>query len=524
MCPSPDADSKDFELDELDADLELTTGPTIDSSDEFPLPSFDPDDGIDADVLFPLGGDNRGEKTSEDKAVVDDNQESVKHSEAAKKRYPAIPTVSLSDNDLSDYGRGDYRNRDRSDYSDRFTEDTLDSDYFEAGLDSGEERRRERSKAAPAKPEPKPPERVQPAEPVEESKPEQKPESGASEQASSPNSEEVEPESPKAPPPPAQRKPSQGRRKKSVRPWVPAAGVACLVVAWFASKPLFQGLSEVEVSVPARVVASRPQGEVFVGEESLGTGPVPLSPDQAKKPATVRLKGYVPLSVPPLTEIPTEGPVSKFLQPLEVAPVALNWSGLPDGSTVWWNGKKSTLDGLQEVLPGDYKVKVKAPDRPAVQVGVSVGVGESVDVSKKVAEALARQPQVKLGVTPPDEKTKVGSVSLKVSRIGEGTGFTETVKLGPGKSAELNLPEPGKYKVAFAGDQDFKAASKTVELAEGGSEDVTLGLVKRPPKQVAPSNPGNTYRPNRPTYRPPVYRPRPRPSGGGSGRIRPPAF
>jgi hypothetical protein len=565
MSPTPEADPKDLSLTDYSVEeLDVAEGPTLDSSDEFPLPSFDLDDGVDADVLFPLEerdaaekDEEVGEATREDEPVVTDkNREmSAMRSNVAKKRYPALPTVSLSDQDLSDYSSHNYPDDEPFSSSRRrassrldFPDDTLDADYFEEGLDDDEKYRPTKPKRAfnteaVSETRVSPPEApVERPSTLEETSAEVSPTlAPVPAPATSATSEPGSPDSlgksqgAREPSPEKSGRSMKLKRhadkKVFVRPWLPAAGVVLLAGAFFATPPLFENMHRMRVVTPARVVASQPQGEVFLGEESLGQAPVSLTQAQAQEEVTIRKEGYVALSVPPLQKAP-EGPVDKFVQPLTPAPVSLSWSGLPEGSAVFWNGQKTDISKLNQVKPGTYSLKVKLPNRPNVTLPLQVeprgsGVGP-VEVGESVSELFSKQPQLELTLAGTDPKTKAKSLSLNVRSLAEGTDFQSKLSVSSGDKPKVILPAPGKYKVSFAGDSAFKPTSQTVEVAEGGLENVSLKLAKQPaPVQTSePIRP--SYRPERPSYQP-TYRPTYRPSGGGGGgggggRIRPPAF
>ena len=599
MSSSQDADSHDLSLPDLDDDFNLKSGPRIDSSDEFPLPSFDLEEGISPDILFPI--EDLPEKTSE---------------ELPKPKQKVIPDI---------------------------TAPSLDADHFEFGLDEydfGEPEVRKTTpldettrvtlpplkpppapaqKDAPAPP-PAPVQRAAPSELAEamtrsqgagqpvpdfsqkvkrqdltppgppattlneiffddepisapSPKPAVKKVEMARENPPPPKVEKQAVPTPKAekppvPPPPRAESalpppipvPTSAPKAKDVsraewaeevpvdqfvrqvkvkrkeappepkfRPWVPAVGAALVAVAFFGSKPLFAGMSGSSTVDPVLVVGSLPQGEVFQGDTSLGQAPLSITAEQlAAGTIEIRRPGFESVAVKATGEKPEK--VEKFYTKLSVAPVALSWEGLPKGSVLWWNGQKTEPSKLGKVNPGSYKVKVKAPDRPAVSFAFKVEPRGSkagpLSMQNRITDALAKQPQLEVSLKMPDDKLKAKDLSLGVKGLGDGNSFSSSLKVSHDKRGKLVFPGPGKYKVSFAGNDKFKAVSQTVNLAEGASESISLALAKQPPRPVA--RPATTtspsYQPSRPTYRPyrPTYRPS-RPSGGG-GRIAPPSF
>ena len=276
------------------------------------------------------------------------------------------------------------------------------------------------------------------------------------------------------------------------------------------------------------VVASNPQAEVYSGDQLLGATPLALSAELAAKPdLQIRKDGYKPAVIPIKDGEGTgDAPVSKFVPTLEIQPVQLSWDGFPADATLWWNGQKVAHESLKEVLPGEYSVKVKPKSGPSVSTKVTIeAAAGAVPVGNQVAEAFAQQPKAKIALKMPDEKSKAGDLGLTLTRLDKNQPFSSKVTVSSSTTAEVAVPGPGKYKLSFAGNGKFKAASEEIELASGATKEISLALAKQPPKVVAPSQP--TYRPSTPTYRP-TYRPPPRRpysgGGGGGGRIAPPAF
>ena len=587
MSSSQDADSHDLSLPELDDDFNLQSGPRIDSSDEFPLPSFDLDEGISPDILFPI--EDLPEKTSE---------------ELPKPKPKAIPDITTPSLDADhfelgldeyDFGEPEVRKTTPLDATQRITppspltpppapvqKNLTPHVPPKAPIESSELADTLARSEGPSQPVPDFSQKVKrqdltppgpPATSLDEIFFDDQPISAPSPQPAvekpqlpvTPTREVSQPQPPSpikvekieepvppaSPPPPKSKDVSRAEwaeevpvdqfvrqvkikrkgtpEKPKFRPWIPAVGAALVAVAFFGSKPLFAGMTGSDDVNAMLVVGSLPQGEVFQGDVSLGTAPLALTGEQiAAGDLEVRKPGYVPVAVTAVGE--DQNKIEKFFTKLEVAPVALSWDGLPKGSVLWWNGQKTAPSKLGKVAPGTYKVKVKAPDRPAVSfaLGVEPRGKESgpLSVQNRITDALAKQPQLEVSLKMPDEKLTAKNLAVAVKSIDKGSSFSSSLKVSHDKKGKLVFPGPGKYKLSFSGDDTYKPVSQTVQLAEGASESVSLSLVKQPPRPVA--RPATTtspsYQPSRPTYRPyrPTYRPS-RPSGGG-GRIAPPSF
>jgi hypothetical protein len=618
MSSKPEAESDDLDLPELPGDIGIKSGPTIDSSDEFPLPSFDLDEikAISPDILFPVDPEPTAEElpaarasvssgpkkgTNQSSASERPSRETAKPSAQAKpdqtatrppprrepeKNHPQFhsrPNIEVSFQPLDplpflkESGKTFFP-----------PEESLDDDYFEAGLSGDETRftppatpnmptsgrqgqtstRKSTPNIAPSAPvEPvkkavaagtmasaQPARTEQPERDKQrnESKPGSKKRRGKAAKSTAIDEiffdDQTESSQETAPGDKVSReewaeevpvdqyvrkvkvKRRTGGDKPKVRPWIPVVGVAAIVLGFVASKPLFAKLADVEVSNPVLVVASSPQGEVFLGETSLGLGPIALTAEQAARTdLEIRKDGFVSIVVTP-GEVSTDGPTKKFMQPFVAEPVALSWDGLPEKSTLLWNGKKVAATDLAAVEPGKYALKVKPADRPAVAVSLSLEPRGKADgpfsVGPVVQAEFAKQPTISVGLSLP-EKTSAKDLALTVKSLDGKVAFDSKLKVSSGTESSLVFPAAGKYKIAFAGNETFKAASQTVELSEGGSQDIKLTLAKQPPKPVVAQP---TYQPSNNTYQPaPVYRPyrppaRPYSGGGGGGRIAPPAF
>ena len=552
MSSSPDIDPKELTLPELTDDMKLDGGPVIDTSEEFPLPDFGSDSEVDPDVLFPA----EGEPTTED--VRNDSP------------LPPLDTGDESEDldlelpSLDDIGKRDWRDEGKPlselSFPSSDIEFSDDDDYFEPRLElvrqpSSDPEILEAQPPLPPLPgfDPKPAaSREAPPEPPQAPKAEPPipPPAAPSPPPAPVRAKQSEPA--KAPPP-APPKESQeertsgelakspvakyvrkvqvkrkGGKKQAVRPWVPVAGLVLLAVGYFASQPFLADLEGKEIPAAVMIVASQPKGEVFLGEQSLGQTPIALTSEEVASGMEVRREGFETLIVPELGQREDSKPPQKFLLELVPSPVKLSWAGIPDGTSLWWNGVAKKQQELTEVQPGTYQVKAKPADRPAVTVEVALAPGgeSSFEVGQALQAEFDKQPTMSVGLAVP-EKASAKNLGISVKSLDEKKPFTGSIKVSGDGKASLVVPEAGKYKLTFAGDKVFKPASQTVELASGAAQDVTITLAKQPPPKVEPVSSGGTggggYQP--PVYRP-TYRPTYRPSGGsgGGGRIAPPSF
>lgn len=203
--------------------------------------------------------------------------------------------------------------------------------------------------------------------------------------------------------------------------------------------------------------------------------------------------------------------------------VELDWTGVPEGSKVFWQGAKTSLSELGAAPVGKYDVKVFAPSRPVVRLSLNISAGQSgpVFVGRQVKEALARQPVLTVSLAKAPGK----AVQVKVRELGEGATFKAATKLEGAAGAGIVLPKPGKYKVEVAETATHQAYGQTVTIDSGGKKSVQIALKAAPPRVVsapaAPSYSGSSG------YSEPAYYPPPRSYGGGGGggsRIAPPSF
>ena len=637
MSAAHDLDPEDLSLPGLPDDIELESGPVIDSSDEFPLPSFG--DEISADLLFPVDEQTAeelpaarakppvppaaekprapvAEKPAAPKAEKPPTPAAEKPA-APKAEKPPTPAAEervppkAQEKPRPDQPKLELPAAELPDFSTHEVVDlppfpaegqSLDDDYFEEGLEEEKPASKETLKVPlpPIPPEvleeassppPGTSEKITlsvpsvtldvdefPSEPplftVSSQSKEPLTAPGAPQASVESKQEEADADAPVAEaedlffearqataqetPPPSKEQVSredwveevpveeyvrkvQIRRrsrpgKPKFRPWIAAVGVLAVGAAYILSPPFFGKMNSVQVPTPFLVIGSVPKGQVFAGDELLGDTPLALTEEQAaRQDLQIRKPGYETVTVPS-READKEkfDKVHTFSRPLQVSPVELSWSGIPEGSTIWWNGSKTEPSSLSKVQPGTYTLKVKVPDRPAISSQIQVEPREATAGALNLATAVeaefAKQPKASIAVKAPDEKLAGKAISVSVKSLNPELPFATTLKTKSGDTTSVVLPGAGKYKVSFVGDSSFKAASQTFEAEAASESNLEIALAKQPPKpveaqpQAGNSNPG--YRP--PAYRP--YRPRPRPyypSGGGSGgggRIAPPAF
>jgi hypothetical protein len=318
----------------------------------------------------------------------------------------------------------------------------------------------------------------------------------------------------------AQAPPRQ--RKGKVRPWLLAAG-AVLIVAAYAVPP---GVLAGPAPAPGPtgfVLYSVPKAEVFAGERSLGATPLLVQESQVGQGLSLQAEGYEKATFRLLAPLP-EGKVEKHKVVLEAAAVALDWSGLPEGSKLVWQGKPATREALAKAKAGSYSLVVTAPGRPPVSMRVSVpdpsgASGATLAVGKQAEAAFAKQPQLglslKSGKVAPKLPLTVSVVQGKFKR-------TETLD-GKGLS-KIVLPGPGAYQVKVPATSTHQAFSKSLTLKEGAKQNLEIALTPVPPRIAAdPAPAGGGYVPEPVYYSPPPVH-YGGGGGGGGGSIAPPSF
>lgn len=210
--------------------------------------------------------------------------------------------------------------------------------------------------------------------------------------------------------------------------------------------------------------------------------------------------------------------------PQALSSVELDWTGVPEGSKVFWQGAKTSLSELGSASAGKYDVKVFAPSRPVVRLSLDISEAQSgpVLVGQQVKEALVRQPVLTVSLAKAPGK----AVQVRVRELGEGATFKAAAKLEGAAGSSIVLPKAGKYKVEVAETATHQAYGQTVTVDSGGKKGVQIALKAAPPRVViAPAAP--SYSQSSGYSEPAYYPPPPRSYGGGGGggsRIAPPSF
>ncbi len=576
----PNLNPDDLELPDLPDSILESNGPVIDSSDEFPLPAWDFDDDLaGADVLFPEGI----EPTTEEIPSGKPESRAVE----TKRTVSSVPSdEQCLDDDYFQKGLEPEKSTDASraatfDSSNSAlgTEDVL---LPKVAWDKAGPQFKDRAQVPPPPPPPSmgsadlsipsvsldhqdgqefirplrrdswtlpevaalSPERVQqtPSAPASGARP---PSEAMLEAVFEFEPEPIEIPIQEAPDAQSSGAPVEeyvqkmaGKRvgappKRAVRPWVPAVGVAVLVLGYLTGPMLFERALAPYLDIPVLVVGAVPQGEVYAGDTLLGTSPMALDAETAaREDLQIRRAGYQPLEVPAYRA--GEGEPDRlvtFSKPLAAKPVPITWEGLPQGAVIWWNGQKTDIGKISSAKPGSYSVKAKTSSRPAVTLNLKVAPGDDKPLAagQLVRSAFDMQPKASISLKAPGSGGS--TVTFLVESVGETSAYSAEVKVKAGSANSLYLPAPGKYRLSFDGDGRFQAVSKSFEAKAASAGKVELSLAKQPPAPVVsqgPSSPsGSGYSP--PPYYQPTYSPPPAyyPSGGGGGgggRIAPPAF
>jgi hypothetical protein len=324
--------------------------------------------------------------------------------------------------------------------------------------------------------------------------------------------------------------PTREEEKRKVRPWILAAGALLVATALAVPTSAFTG-DAAALAPPTFVLTSEPKAEVFLGQERLGETPMLMRAEQVGDGLTLQREGFEPQTFA-LDKPLSQNRVERRQVVLNVAPVALDWTGLPANSKVMWQGKPATTESLATAMPGTYSLKVTAPDRPAVTVSVVVpapGSGAPARVvtpGQQVAAALSQQPA--LSVTIKTGKAKGAKLPLAVSVSQKGGGkFSQTASLDGKAASKIVLPGPGTYQIKVPASPTHQAFSKTVTAKAGASQALEIALTPVPPKVAVAQAPsaGGGYAPEPVYYAPaPVYYSGGGGGGGGGGRIAPPSF
>ncbi len=337
------------------------------------------------------------------------------------------------------------------------------------------------------------------------------------------------------PPDPAPSEPAPIRKRSRALPWLLAAGVVAVAVAFAVPPSAFAPPPLAEAPIKFMLV-SQPEAEVFQGETSLGTTPLLLEPSQVGEGLTLRKAGFQNENFQ-LDMAPSQNRIEKYKVVLDVAAVPLEWSGLPEGSGLAWQGKPAAVKDLATAMPGTYSLKVSPPKRPAVTLSLAIpapgdpSVSGPYKVGEQVAEALSKQPALSMTLKSGKGKAPKQPLTVTVEQTAGGK-FQTTTPLQAKSPSDLVLPGPGTYRVKVAATKTHKALQQTVTVKESDRKVLELALTPIPPK-VAKAAPrpstggggGGGYVP------PPVYYPPPVYSGGGGGggggggaSIAPPSF
>lgn len=257
-----------------------------------------------------------------------------------------------------------------------------------------------------------------------------------------------------------------------------------------------------------------------------------------KKPAENSSPAKAPVAskVDPREVKPAVSPIASAPEPVqetterEVRPKAvLDWSGVPAGSKIFWQGNRTELAALDSAASGKYDLKVVAPGRPAVRLSLRVPEGSDVPlaVGQQIREALAQQPTLTVALSKSLDKP----VQVKIRELGDGATFKTATKLQGKSGSGIVLPKAGKYKVEVAETETHQAYGQTVTFAGGAKKSLQIALKAAPPK-VASAPQSSSYSNSGAGYSEPTYYAPPPPryygggggGGGGGSRIAPPSF
>lgn len=277
----------------------------------------------------------------------------------------------------------------------------------------------------------------------------------------------------------------------------------------------------------------KPVALAAVGAGLLALGAVPLVLMRLKDQPAPRSEPAAATSVNNATTEPGEQPLLASATAgveEQAAPqprASLDWSGVPEGSKIFWQGKKTQVSALGTAAPGKYDVKVVAPGRPAVRLALAVSPdSQRVAVGQKVSDALAQQPTLSLALA----KASKGGVQVKVRELGENASFKTSTKLQGKAASGLVLPRAGKYKVEVAETDTHRAYGQTVTVGDGGKKSLQIALKPAPPRIAVSAPAAPVYSGDGGGHSAPAYQAPPPPSyyggggGGGGSRIAPPSF
>ncbi len=268
---------------------------------------------------------------------------------------------------------------------------------------------------------------------------------------------------------------------------------------------------------------------VFLGNKPATTSPPAKAPVASKVDSREVQPAVSPVAVAPVAVAP-EPPVKEVSQGKELPKTELDWSGVPAGSKIFWQGQRTETAALGSAAPGKYDLKVIAPGRPTVRLGLQVPEDSDVPlaVGQKVSEALAQQPTLTVALSKSLDKP----VQVKVRELGDGATFTTVTKLQGKSSSGIILPKAGKYKVEVAKTETHQAYGQTVTFADGSKKSLQIALKAAPPRVASAPQPSSSYSSSGASYSQPTYHAPSPPryygggggGGGGGSRIAPPSF
>ena len=259
------------------------------------------------------------------------------------------------------------------------------------------------------------------------------------------------------------------------------------------------------------MIKSKPSGaSVHLGEERLGETPLEVELQGPDEKPVLSLDGFESKAIPDFS-IPESGKAGKVYVVLEKTPFPIDWTGLPKGTRVWWNGEEEGK--TRSTVAGEHKIKVKPPGQSSFVWSATVqwNKGEAFHAGRGVAEEIRRRPILVLSLSGIDRAEVI---------VKDGPRFTTTVSLGQ-VAAAITLPGPGTYMVKVEGSHRNGLFQREIVLKEGSKKSVDIALWQAASAPArATYHPGSPS-PSRPRYNPPPSYPS---SAGGRGRIAPPSF
>jgi hypothetical protein len=308
-------------------------------------------------------------------------------------------------------------------------------------------------------------------------------------------------------PAPAPTNLSQLLSDKPDRSWLKKGAAA--VLGLFVVIALVLGIGSLFTGPIKVLIKSKPTGaDVYLGEEHLGTTPLKVELPSLDEKPELRLDGYKPQSMPEFKE-PDSGEAGKVYVVLKKISFPLDWTALPKGTRVWWDGKESQP---KTTVAGEHKVKVKPTDQSSFIWSLTIpwNNGEVYPIGSAMAKEIERRPVLKLSLS--------GTTKAEVI-VKDGPRFTTTVSLTKTPSS-VTLPGAGKYLVKVNSTNKHSSFKKEIVLKDGSKKSVDIALWQ--PR----SAPARTYQRGSSAPSRPRSNPRPTYTGasGGGSRIAPPSF